>query len=340
MLVGLQQPIGGLGLRLLGPDPDVFAHAEAYYVFIRIWSAPATLVNYVLIGWFLGLQNARVPLAIVVTTNTVNILLDLLFVLVLDMRVAGVATASVLAETSGMLVGLAFVGRALRAHPGNWVPGALTSIREYGAFFAVNANLFVRTIALVSTFTFVTAQGARLGGVILAANAVLMNLQTLISFVLDALAHAAEALVGKAIGQKSRAAVEHSVRLTLRWSSVLALAFCLSFAVGGPALIRLLTDLPDIRGAAYQFLPWVVASPVISVWAYIYDGVFVGATRARDMRDMMLGAALLVFLPAWYVLQPLGNHGLWLAFTLFMAARGLGMHWAYRRRVLPALAAI
>lgn len=339
VLVSLQLPIGNLGLRLLGPDPDVLAHARDY-VFIRIWSAPATLVNYVLIGWFLGLQNARIPLAIVVTTNTVNILLDLLFVLVLDMKVAGVATASVLAETSGMLVGLAFVGRALRSHPGNWAPGALTSIREYGAFFSVNANLFVRTIALVSTFTFVTAQGARLGGIVLAANAVLMNLQTLISFVLDALAHAAEALVGKAIGQKSRAAVEHSVRLTLRWSAMLAVAFCLCFAVGGPALVRLLTDLPDIRDAAYQFLPWVIVSPVISVWAYIYDGVFVGATRARDMRDMMLGAALLVFLPAWYLLQPFGNHGLWLAFTLFMAARGLGMHWAYRRRVLPALAAI
>ena len=339
LLVALQVPIGSLGLLLLGPDPDVLVHAREYF-FIRIWSAPATLVNYVLIGWFLGLQNARIPLAMVIVTNTVNIVLDLLFVLVFDMKVAGVATASVLAEISGMLVGLAFVGRALRAHPGQWNLKTLTDVREYGAFFSVNANLFVRTIALVSTFTFVTAQGARLGGVVLAANAVLMNLQTLISFVLDALAHAAEALVGKAVGQKSRPAIEHSVRLTMRWSAILAVLFCLGFVLGGPSLVRLLTDLTDIRDAAYEYLPWVIVSPVISVWAYLYDGVFVGATRAREMRDMMLGAALLVFLPAWYLLQPFGNHGLWLAFTLFMAARGLGMHWAYRRRVLPALASV
>ncbi len=339
VLISLQVPIGTLGLFLLGPDPEVLTHARDYF-FIRIWSAPATLVNYVLIGWFLGLQNARIPLAMVIVTNTVNIVLDLLFVLVFDMKVAGVATASVLAEISGMLVGIAFVGRALRAHPGEWTLRTLTSLREYGAFFSVNANLFIRTIALVSTFTFVTAQGARLGGVVLAANAVLMNLQTLISFVLDALAHAAEALVGKAVGQRSRPAIEHSVRLTLRWSAMLAVIFCLAFAIGGPALIRLLTDLADIRDAAYEYLPWVIVSPVISVWAYLYDGVFVGATRAREMRDMMLGAALLVFLPAWYVLAPFGNHGLWLAFTLFMAARGLGMHWAYRRRVLPALESI
>ena len=339
LLVALQVPIGSLGLLLLGPDPDVLVHAREYF-FIRIWSAPATLVNYVLIGWFLGLQNARIPLAMVIVTNTVNIVLDLLFVLVFDMKVAGVATASVLAEISGMLVGLASVGRALRAHPGQWNLKTLTDVREYGAFFSVNANLFVRTIALVSTFTFVTAQGARLGGVVLAANAVLMNLQTLISFVLDALAHAAEALVGKAVGQKSRPAIEHSVRLTMRWSAILAVLFCLGFVLGGPSLVRLLTDLTDIRDAAYEYLPWVIVSPVISVWAYLYDGVFVGATRAREMRDMMLGAALLVFLPAWYLLQPFGNHGLWLAFTLFMAARGLGMHWAYRRRVLPALASV
>lgn len=337
VLIGLQLPIGTVGLRLLGPDPVVLALANEYF-FIRIWSAPATLVNYVLIGWFLGLQNARIPLVMVIVTNTVNILLDLLFVLVFDMKVAGVATASVLAETSGLLVGLAFVGRALRAHPGQWALPALTSVREYGAFFSVNANLFVRTIALVSTFTFVTAQGARLGGVVLAANAVLMNLQTLISFVLDALAHAAEALVGKAVGQRSKTAIEHSVRVTLRWSAMLATVFCLCFALGGPALVRLLTDLADIRAAAYEYLPWVIVSPVISVWAYLYDGVFVGATRAREMRDMMLAAALVVFLPAWYWLQPFGNHGLWLAFTLFMAARGAGMHWAYRRRVLPDLA--
>lgn len=335
-LLLVQQPIGHFGLGLLGPGPAVMGHAEDYF-HIRIWSAPATLVNYALIGWFIGLQNARIPLLIVVATNVVNVSLDLLFVLVFDMKVSGVAAASVIAETSGALLGFVFVLRELRRREGCWRIETLTSPREYAAFLAINANLFVRTIALVSTLTFVTAQSARLGGLILAANAVLMNLQNLIAFVLDSLAHAAEALVGKAVGEKSRTAVRRSVAVTLKWSLGLALAFSAFFAIAGPTLIRILTDLPDVREAALRYLPWIILSPIVSVWSFLYDGVFVGATRARDMRNVMLLSALAIFLPAWYLLEPLGNHGLWLAFMLFMAARGIGMHLVYRQRVLPAL---
>ena len=337
-LIALQQPIGRIGLSLLGPDAAVAVHADAYFS-IRIWSAPATLANYVLVGWFIGLQNARVPLLIVVTTNAINIALDLIFVLLLGLKVEGVAAASVIAETSGALVGAAYAVRELRRRRGRWRIAELTRLREYSAFFSINANLFVRTIALVSTFTFVTAQGARLGGLVLAANAVLMTMQNLTAFALDGFAHAAEALVGKAIGGQSRQAVEAAVRLTLRWSLYVALVFCLLFAVGGGPLIRLLTDLEEVREVAFRYLPWMIVSPLVSVWSFLYDGVFVGATRAREMRDIMVGAALVVFLPSWYLLQPLGNHGLWLAFILFMAARGIGMHVYYRRRVVPAIAA-
>jgi len=336
-LLLLKGPVGRTGLLLLGPDPDVAAHARDY-VSVRFWSAPATLINYALIGWFIGLQNARIPLLIVVTTNVVNIVLDLLFVLVLGMQVVGVASASVIAETSGAMLGLAFVARELRRHPGGWNVARLTRIREYGSFFAINANLFLRTMALVGTLTFVTAQGARLGGLVLAANAVLMNLQNLISFALDGFAHAAEALVGKAVGRKDRRALDAAVRVTLRWSLYVALGFCAVFAVGGPGLIRLLTDLDEVREVALTHLPWMILSPVVSVWSFLYDGVFVGATSAREMRNVMLASALLVFLPAWYALQPLGNHGLWLAFLLFMASRGAGMHLSWRHRVLPVLA--
>jgi MATE family multidrug resistance protein len=192
-------------------------------------------------------------------------------------------------------------------------------------------------MALMFTFAFVTAQGARLGGLVLAANAVLMNLQNLTAFALDGFAHAAEALVGKAVGQRRRDALEHAVQLALKWSLIFAITFCLFYILIGPPLIRLLTDLPDVRDTAMQFLPWLIVSPLISVWSFLYDGVYVGATRAREMRDIMLISAFLVFLPAWYLLQDLGNHGLWLAFTIFMASRGIGMHVWYRRRVLPAL---
>lgn len=335
-LLALQVPIGRFALGLIGGEPEVQLYAAEYF-YIRIWSAPGTLANYVLIGWFLGLQNARVPLYIFLTINLTNIVLDLLFVLQLGMKVDGVALASVIAEYTGLVVGLIFVARALRDRVGSWPLARLFNVRAYAAFFSVNANLFVRTMALIFAFAFVTAQGARLGGVILAANAVLMNLQNLTSFALDGFAHAAEALVGKAVGQRRRDILEHSVKLALKWSLIFAVGFCLLYIVIGPVLINLLTDLPNVRSASMQFLPWLIISPLISVWSFLYDGVYVGATRAREMRNLMLISTFVIFLPAWFLLQGFGNHGLWLAFTLFMASRGIGMHIWYQRRILPRL---
>jgi len=332
----LQQPIGRYSTLLLGPEAAIRTFATEYFS-IRIWSAPAILTNLVLIGWFIGLQNVRAPLFIVLATNIINIGLDLLFVVVLGMTVDGVAAASVIAEYSGVTLGVMLALRELKKHRGDWPLHKLTAIREYAGFFSINANLFLRTMALVFTFSFITAQGARLGGLLLAANAVLLNLQTLLAFALDGFAHAAEALVGKAIGQKSRAALTQAVAISLRWSLYVAVGFSVFFAVFGPDMINLLTDIQPVRDIAIRYLPWLIASPLVSVWSYLYDGVFVGATRARDMRNIMLASTLLVFLPGWYFLQPMGNHGLWLAFMLFMASRGIGMHIAYRRHVLAGL---
>ena len=335
-LLALHVPIGKFALNLIGAEPDVEAFASQYFS-IRIWSAPGTLANFVLIGWFLGLQNARVPLLMFLTINLTNIVLDLIFVLQLGMKVDGVALASVIAEYAGVIVGLGFATRALRERSGHWPMARLFNVRAYAAFFAVNANLFVRTMALIFTFAFVTAQGARLGGLVLAANAVLMNLQNLTAFALDGFAHAAEALVGKAVGQKRRDILERSVQLALKWSLYFALGFFFFYILIGPPLIRVLTDLPDVRSTAMQFLPWLVISPLISVWSFLYDGVYVGATRSKEMRDLMLISTFAVFLPAWFLLQGYGNHGLWLAFTIFMASRGIGMHIWYRKRVLPTI---
>ena len=335
-LIVAQRPIGRMAMDLIGAEGDVKTYALQYFS-IRIWSAPATLANFALIGWFIGMQNARVPLLIFMTINLSNIALDLWFVLSLGMKVDGVALASVIAEYSGLMVGLAFAIRALRRRAGHWPFARLFNVRAYAAFFSVNAHLFIRTMALVFTFGFVTAQGARLGGLFLAANAVLMNLQTLTAFGLDGVAHAAEALVGKAVGEKRRDALEQAVRLTLKWSLLIALGFCAAYVVAGPLLVRLLTDLPEVRETAMEFLPWLIISPLVSVWSFLYDGVYVGATRAKAMRDIMIFSTLIVFLPAWYLLQGYGNHGLWLAFTLFMASRGIGMHIFYRKSVLPSV---
>jgi len=334
-LLALQLPIGHLAMSLIGAEPDVESFALQYFS-IRIWSAPGTLANYVLIGWFLGLQNARVPLLIFLAINITNIILDLWFVLGLGMKVDGVALASVIAEYTGLAIALVFAVKALRARSGHWPFARLFNVRAYSAFFAVNAHLFIRTMALMFTFAFITAQGARLGGLVLAANAILINVQHLTAFALDGFAHAAEALVGKAVGEKRRDALEYSVRLALKWSLIFAVGFCLLYVALGPLLIRVLTDLPDVRSTTMQYLPWLIVSPLVSVWSFLYDGVYIGATRSREMRDIMLISAFAVFIPAWYLLQGFGNHGLWLAFTLFMASRGIGMHIWYRRKVLPA----
>lgn len=332
VLILLQAPIGTAAISLIGPDTAIAAYADQYFS-IRIWSAPATLANFALIGWFIGLQNARIPLVIVLAINLTNIILDLVLVILVGMKVDGVAIASVVAEFTGLAVGLGFVIRELRRHSGHWIISKLTTIREYAAFFAVNGNLLVRTMALMSTFAFITAQGARQGGLILAANAILMNLQNLLAFALDGFAHAAEALVGKAVGQKNKDALRHSVALALRWSLFVAVGFSAFFWLFGTSLIAILTDLPDIRAATLRYLPWLILSPVIAVWSYLYDGVFVGATLAREMRDIMVISAFAVFLPAWFVLQFLGNHGLWLSFMIFLASRGIGMHIFYRKRL-------
>ncbi len=336
VLILLQVPIAALAMRALGPEGDVAIFANEYF-FIRIWSAPATLANYALIGWFIGLQNVRVPLYIVLAINVTNIFMDLFFVLVLGMTVDGVAAASVIAEISGLALGGFFAFRYMKDHSGHIEISHLTSLKEYAAFFAVNANLLVRTMALMFTFAFVTAAGARMSGLILAANAVLMNLMNLMSFALDGFAHAAEALVGKAVGARNEQALRRAVTLTLRWSLYVSVAFSAFFFLGGSFLIGLLTDIPEVIAVTHVYLPWMTLMPVVAVWSYLYDGVFVGATRAREMRDIMLVSSFVVFLPAWYAFRFLENHGLWLALALFLASRGIGMHYIYRHRVLKKI---
>jgi MATE family multidrug resistance protein len=326
----LQVPIAKLALTLIGGNAETQAHAATYFS-VRVWSAPGTLANFVLIGWFLGLQNARVPLVIFLTINITNIALDLLFVIGLGMKVEGVALASVIAEYTALAVGLFIAARELRKHAGHWPLAKFTKLAAYRAFFGVNANLFVRTMALIFALAFVTAQGARLGPTILAANAVLMNFQNLTALGLDGIAHAAEAMVGRAVGRKDDDALRETVNLTLKWSLIFAVGFAAAYLVAGPLIVRILTDLPDVRETAMIYLPWMIASPLISVWCFLYDGVYVGMTRTREMRNIMLISTFCVFIPIWFLTKPFGNHGLWFALMVFMASRGIGMHLGYRR---------
>ena len=326
----LQSDINKIGLMLIGSNESVAYYASQYF-YIRIWGIPATLINFSLIGWFIGLQNTSVPLKMVIATNITNIILSLTFVLIFQMQINGIALASVIAEIIGMLIGFIYVHKELETYKGKWGYKQILRISAYKRFIQINFNLFLRTIALIFTFAFITAQGARYGGIVLGANAILMNLQNLLAYVLDGFAHAAEALVGKAVGKKDTRLFKSAVNICLKWSVYIAIIFALIYALTGKYMISLMTHHQIIRDTAIEYLPWMIISPIVSVWSFLYDGVFVGATRSKDMRNAMLGSLFLVFLPSWYFLQPLGNHGLWLTFTLFMISRGVTMHFLYRK---------
>ncbi|MFK8016743.1 MAG: MATE family efflux transporter DinF [Gammaproteobacteria bacterium] len=333
-LLVLQQPLGQLALTLIDPEADV-SNAAAGYFSVRIWAAPAVLLNYAIVGWFIGLQNGRAPLMIMLVVNVINIALDLLFVLQWGMAARGVAAASVVAEFCGLLLALWLVRRQLRQHPSDASLASLWDPQRLKRLLSVNGHLLVRSIALMFTFALFTTLGARQSSLILAANAVLLNFQTLMAYALDGFANAAEALIGRAIGANDAAGLRLAWRNTLIWSLGIALVFTVLYALIGNPLIHVMTDLDDVRKTAREFLPWLVVLPLASVWCFFYDGVFVGATRAVEMRNSMLLAAALFIPLAFGLLHLLGNHGLWLAMTIFMLARGIAQHLIWRRVAPP-----
>jgi len=326
LLILLQQPLIKLGLWLIDPIPDVLQQAQLYSQ-IRIYSAPAVLGNYAILGWFLGLQNSRVPLALLICANLLNLLLDLLLVLGLGWGVEGVALATLCADYAALALGLWLTARRLAELPGRLQVAQLRQWRHYRQLLQSNRYLLVRTLVLLLCFAFFTAKGAQQGDLILAANAVLLNFLLLVSHGLDGFAHAIEALCGRFLGAGQRQNFVNACRSALLWSLATALIFTGLFAVGGAGLIRLLTDIPEVISTAESYLPWLIALPLIGVWSYLLDGIFIGANWFKAMQNCMLVAALGVYLPVWWLSQPLGNHGLWLALTLFLLARGLFASW-------------
>jgi MATE family multidrug resistance protein len=329
LLIVAQGPIGRLALGLSEASAAVESNA-ALYVAVRIWSAPATLGNYVILGWLLGLQRAKTALALQLVMNIVNLGLSVWFVLGLGWGVQGVAAATATAEYAAAAVGLWQVLRTLPGQAG-WDLARILDRARLLALLRVNRDIFIRTLCLISAFAWFTLQSARLGDVVLAANAVLLNFQSIMAFALDAFAFAAEALTGGAIGARDRRAFHEAVRAAALWSAGFALLFMLAYGAFGRLMVDLLTDLPAVRRVAYDLLPWVIVSPLVSVWSFLLDGIYIGATRGAEMRNGAI-IALLAFVAAEALLVPqLGSDGLWLAFTLFMAARAVPLMLWYPR---------
>ena len=328
LLILLQIPIAATVFPLIDASADVAAFAEAYYE-IRIWSAPATLIQYGIIGWLLGLQRPWAAMATQIVVNSLNILLDLIFVLELGWGVEGVAAATLIAEVAGTIVGLAIVVRTLSMVGGIWNWPAIWRRERLTALFRVNRDIFVRTLCLILATSAFTAQGAAMSDIVLAANAILINLQNFLAHGLDGFAHAAEILGGGAVGARDRSAFRRIVVSATRLTIVSTVAIAVAYAVFGTEIIGLFTDIEAVVDAAVVYLPWMIVSPVLSAPSYLLDGLFIGATRTVAMRNAMV-ISLLVFLAASYLLVPnLGNHGLWLSLMIFMVARAITLAMAY-----------
>jgi MATE family multidrug resistance protein len=318
-LIALQWPIRELALALIDASPQVEALARDYYD-IRIWAAPATLANYALLGWFIGLGRARVALVLQLVLNLTNIALDAFFVLGLDMGVRGVAVGTLIAEVAAAIVGVAIAARHLRGLGGRWNFARLAAPERIRRTLAVNRDIMIRSAALIFVFAWFMAQGARQGDTILAANAVLMNFIAVAAFFLDGLAFAAEALIGRAVGSANREGFTAAARMTTWWATGIALLASVLFAVLGTLIVDALTVDPAVRAAGRTYLPWAAASPLVGVWCFQLDGIFIGATRTAQMRNAML-MSLAIFLAAWWLLVPFGNHGLWASLYVHYAAR-------------------
>lgn len=327
-LLLLQTPIAQLSFYLVDADVRVAEEGQVYF-FIRILSAPASLANYVILGWFLGMQNARIPLMLLVLINTINIVLDVYFVTYLGMAADGVAWASVIAEYMGMVAGLQVLAHELKRNPGKWRIELLINKQKLLALLSLNKDIFIRTLCLMFTLAFFTTQGARYGELILAANAVLFQMHTFMAYGLDGFSHAVEALVGRAVGRRDEQSMLEYIVTASFWALLMSLTFALVILGVGNKLVAMITDIGVVRLVAQEFIPWVALLPLVAVTGFLFDGIFLGATRAREMRNTMLFSTFLIFLPLWYGLRFLGNHGLWLAFIAFMVARGLSMSWVF-----------
>ncbi len=324
LLLLLQAPIAWMAFQVIQGSDLVEQHGRIYFD-IRIWSAPATLMNYVLLGWFLGMQNARAPLYILISINLLNMLLDMLFVIRWDYGAGGVALASVLTEYLGVGFALWLAKRQLAAHPGDVSLILIFDKHKLKKLLSINSDIFIRNLCLMFTLAFFAAQGARFGDLVLAANAILFNMYTFMAYALDGFSHAAEALVGKAIGSRQWRVFLDIVKAAAFWAFITSLLIAGLYYFAGYPIITVMSDIEAVRATALAYLPWLVILPLISVWAFLLDGIYVGATRAREMRNAMLLSTVLIFLPAWYLLLPMGNHGLWLALILFLVSRAASM---------------
>ena len=326
-LILLQLPLLKLGLWFASTDVNVNQSTSDYFL-VRIWSAPASLMNLALIGWLIGQQQTKLVMGLQVLVNLLNIAFSLCFVYVLDLGIKGVALGTVLADYSLLIISLVLVFRPLviKEFKAIWL-----SILEMRKVLQLNSNILLRNLALQFTLAFITFKGAQYGPLSAASNAILMQFFALIALGLDGIANAVEALVGEAKGQKDVQSIKTSVNHGLIWSSLIALIYALIFGLFAAQIVSLLTNQDALIENLNNYYFVIISLPLIAHWCFLFDGVFVGLTRGAEMRDTMIMSVVFGFIPAFLIFQEHENHALWYGLLMFLACRGIFLGLAFYR---------
>lgn len=321
LMILLQVPLRDFALFIMEPTESVRHYAELYFN-ILIWGAPATLGLYSFTGWFIGMQNSRLPMAIAITQNVVNIVASLVLVFCLGLKVEGVALGTLVAQYAGLFIAFgawfSVYGR-LRKY---FCRIDLFSWSQMKGFLSVNRDIFLRTLCLISVMLFFTSAGSWQGETILAVNTLLMQFYMIFSYIMDGFAYAGEAISGKYYGAGNKVGLSAAVRHLFGWGAVMTVAFTLLYIIGGNAFLSLLTDDKIVIAAAGSYFYWAALIPLAGVAAFIWDGIYIGCTKTRGMLISMFFSAITFFAVYYSLRQSMDNHGLWLAFIMYMAMRG------------------
>ncbi len=322
LIILFRHPLLSLALAVVSPSPDITVFVRTYFN-ICVWGAPAMLCLYGLTGWFIGMQNTRIPMFISIMQNVVNIAASLSLVYVFGMKVEGVALGTLIAQYAGLFAAVLFLFISYGRLRNHYYAVGLFDFQAMCRFFSVNRDIFIRTLFIVAVNLFFLSAGASHGAVVLAVNTLLMQLFTLFSYVMDGFAYAGEALCGRYYGARNERMFLSTVRHLFMWGLILAVANTSLYASGGSAFLSLLTDDASVIASSADYFPWAVAIPAAGMAAFVWDGVFIGVTATRGMMLSSIVSALLFF-GVYLSLRGLwSNHALWLAFIVYLASRSV-----------------
>jgi MATE family multidrug resistance protein len=334
LILCIQKPIAKLSLTLLDGSDDLKNLAITYF-FVRIWAAPANMLLYCFNGWFIGMQNTKIPMAIAIIINVLNIAFSIFFVIVMNQDVVGVALGTVIAQYCGLLTAFIFLFTKYKKHLIKIDVHILLNINKLKRFFKVNTDLMIRSILLVFTIAFFTNQSAKLGDNILSVNMILLQFFYIFSYFTDGFAYAGEALVGKFIGARDSENLRSVVMHLFKWGALISVPFAILYALFPTTFVKMISDNPVIISEIRPYYIYMVLIPIITFAAFLWDGIYIGATASKAIRNTMIISSVMIFLPMWHFLTPLwNNHGLWIAFLGFMIARGVSMTFFAKKNIL------